>query len=506
MQKRKSKLVVKTLVFILIVAIAVVPLSIIFTPKWLTGNAESAIAEHYYEIEDDSLEVLFLGSSQIAWNIDTVRLYEEYGIMSYGIGGSHNPPMVNYYWLLDAIDRHKTLKTVLVDTSVIFNKDEELCADYTKNLQYMKMNKYKYNAIRDFYYNLETVDEKKDSFFETLLDFTFPLNEYHSRWNELDKVDFKPEEFDIYNMLGYTPMPEHWIPNMSYSNFVIENDTVDKSELFNEFQLGYLNRIIDTCKANNIDIILIKTPKSSWSKTGHEYIQKLADEKDVPFLEFTTDKPLKEMGFDFQRDMRDRDHLNARGAVKLADWLGNYLLENGDYTDARKKNLVSKKTLKDYERRKNQCFLNTAVTPSEFLKELEKKQYVVLLQSSADISSVWTPELQAQLEKLGFTIDISQLKGTRYVCLSRDGKCELEETSPETIENKSIAVIPGRKVKTTTNFNSCTTKFDGTVAFAQNGLRISVFDDTSGDLVTWATIYNEDGELRLNVDSAGKIK
>ena len=139
MQKRKSKLVVKTLVFILIVAIAVVQLSIIFTPKWLTGNAESAIAEHYYEIEDDSLEVLFLGSSQIAWNIDTVRLYEEYGIMSYGIGGSHNPPMVNYYWLLDAIDRHKTLKTVLVDTSLIFNNDDELCADYTKNLQYMKM-------------------------------------------------------------------------------------------------------------------------------------------------------------------------------------------------------------------------------------------------------------------------------------------------------------------------------------------------------------------------------
>ncbi len=110
--------------------------------------------------------------------------------------------------------------------------------------------------------------------------------------------------------------------------------------------------------------------------------------------------------------------------------------------------------------------------------------------------------MQAQLEQLGFRIDISKMKGQRYVCAVRDGVSVLEEVSSEIIKNKSFSVIPGLKAKTTTNFGESEIKFDGTVPFEKHGMRICVFDDETGNIVSNGTIYNENGELKLYVDSA----
>ena len=252
--------------------------------------------------------------------------------------------------------------------------------------------------------------------------------------------------------------------------------------------------------------MLIKTPKAAWSLTGHNFIQKLADEKDVPFLEFTTDKALKEIGYVYEQDMRDRDHLNARGSVKLADWLGNYFIENGyKFTDYRDSGVVDKKTLNRYHKQRNLAYLNSTLTPEEFLKELNKRDYDVAIQSSADITDYWTPELQKQLEKYGFTLDIASLHGMKYTAVVQDGKTTLELVSPDKIET-AFKVIPSTKIKLVTAFSETTTKVgrDSPLKYSKNGLRLTAFDKDTGNLVSRATFYVEDDELKLNVDLEDK--
>ncbi|MBR7072143.1 MAG: hypothetical protein IKI33_00810 [Eubacterium sp.] len=506
MKNKKFRNASKAIIFVLVAVIIYSSLNPIFKPKWLDQNAETSFAQHFYEFDNDKIEMIFLGSSQITCCIDTVELYEKYGILAYDLGGSLNTLTINYYWMLDALSRHKTINTVVVDTSLVFNGDNDLDANFRKNLDYMKWSKYKFQAVEAYYENFETPTTLEDSKFETMINFAFPMMRYHSRWNDLDEVDFNVEKYDLMNCLGFSPTASRWQPNLPYEDFCIENDTVDKMELFDEVQYNYLIKIIDECKSRSINCVLIKTPKAAWSLTGHNFIQKLADEKDVPFLEFTTDKALKEIGYVYEQDMRDRDHLNARGSVKLADWLGNYFIENGyKFTDYRGSGVVDKKTLNRYHKQRNLAYLNSTLTPEEFLKELNKRDYDVAIQSSADITDYWTPELQKQLEKYGFTLDIASLHGMKYTAVVQDGKTTLELVSPDKIET-AFKVIPSTKIKLVTAFSETTTKVgrDSPLKYSKNGLRLTAFDKDTGNLVSRATFYVEDDELKLNVDLEDK--
>jgi len=45
---------------------------------------------------------------------------------------------MNYYWLLEALNHQHNIKTVMIDTSLVYNTDEDVAADYMKNLQNMR--------------------------------------------------------------------------------------------------------------------------------------------------------------------------------------------------------------------------------------------------------------------------------------------------------------------------------------------------------------------------------
>lgn len=503
MKNKKLRNALNAIIFVLIFVLSFSYLTKVFVPKWLDSNAEASVGTHFYEQKKDSLEVVFLGSSQITQCVDTVELYKKYGILSYDLGGSHNTLLVNYYWLLDVFKTQKNIKTVVVDTSLVFNRDTEQDVNYRKNLDYMKWSMNKFNAIKDYHDKIPTPLTESDSLFKMETSFMFPLTRFHSRWNELDEKDFNMEKYDVYNIQGYTAACNRWRPTFPYERFCIENDERDDDyKLFNEVQTSYLHKIIDECKSRGVECILIKTPKSAWNKTAHNYVEKLAKERDVPFLEYTTDKALKEMNFVWEQDMRDGDHLNARGSVKFSDLLGKYLVEHGEYTDYRKKNGISKKLLKKYEKAKNHCYLSTALTPEEFLKELKNDKYSIAIQSSGDISDYWTPELQKQLEELGFSLKIAELKGFNYAAGVKNGEEKVCEVTKDVIDAR-FRVIPSIKLKLIYEEDQTKTALvhEKAYEYSKEGLRFTVFDSENGFLTTRATFYESDGKLELFVET-----
>ena len=501
MRNKKIKNAAKAVIFILICAIISCSLTRTFAAKWYDKNSETAIAKHFYELKEDSIEVLLLGSSQVAWSIDSVEFYKKYGIATYGIGGSHNNLLMNYYWLLEALKTQRNIKTVMLDVSIVFNSDPDEAADYMKNLQGMKWGKNKYNAIRDYYNKIETPETEEDSFFDVIINYFFTLNQYHTRWNELDEEDFDDTKYDIHNVMGYTANSFMNRDLLPYDQFIIDNDKKDNSDDFKPVQAEYTKKIIDECKKRGIQIVLIKTPKNSWSKTGSDYIQKLADEEGIDFLECTTDKALKEIGIDYNRDMRDRDHLNVRGAKKLADYFCEYLLAHGSYTDKRKDNVVSKKSLELYRKKTDACYLNTTLTPKEYLDVLSQYNYTTVIQSSGDISEYWTDELQQSLEKSGFTLKIADLKGINYIQAVRNGEVIREAVDKDEL-TESIRIIPSKSVKFVSDFGNTKTtpRFENPLKYGKSGLRITAFDEDTGEPISRATIYKNDGVLDIAIE------
>ena len=212
---------------------------------------------------------------------------------------------------------------------------------------------------------------------------------------------------------------------------------------------------------------------------------------------------MKETGIIYDRDFKDPDHLNVRGAEKLADYYCKYLLAHGEYSDARKKNAISKENLEIYHKKYDSCMLNSTLTPEEYLDELSKRDYTIVLQSSGDISDKWTDELQKGIEKSGFTMKIAEQKGKNYLTAVRKGEV-IRDTSAEGEIKDNIKVVPSNKVKFISNFKDSETKpkFSKALTYEKDGLRITVFDKDSGEALSRATIYSSEDTLKIYIEKA----
>ena len=84
--------------------------------------AGSEIANDFFELEENSVDVLFLGASQMYCGINAQKLTDEYGILSYDFGGGGQSLMISYYYLQEAL-KHQKPHLVCVEVCKLFDAD-----------------------------------------------------------------------------------------------------------------------------------------------------------------------------------------------------------------------------------------------------------------------------------------------------------------------------------------------------------------------------------------------
>ena len=153
-----------------------------------------------------------------------------------------------------------------------------------------------------------------------------PFSLYHSRWEELLSgqsarlVDCEPF------MMGSEMRVGHGDP-LPYTR----THNIAADELPGE---AALRRIIDTCRSNGIEPVLmaLPAPVSEEEQMEMNRAQLLADELGVPFLNLFDEAT----GIDFTTDCYDYlGHMNPDGATKLTAFLGAWLSERYELTDHR---------------------------------------------------------------------------------------------------------------------------------------------------------------------------
>ena len=109
----------------------------------------------------------------------------------------------------------------------------------------------------------------------------------------------------------------------------------DQSAVLPEFCYAQLSRMIELCKENNAELLLIGLP---WSTTNEwlgmaEKACVFAETQGAAYL--SMDAIICETDFDYATDMADPGHLNYNGAIKVTGFLGQFLKENYNLPDRR---------------------------------------------------------------------------------------------------------------------------------------------------------------------------
>lgn len=312
-------------IYCILFALLLFLISPIFVPKWNTSddNYSGSVVRGFYAEKEGSLDVLFMGNSDMYRGIIPIELYDNYGIASYAITSPGQRMWTGYYVLEDAL-KHQKPKVIFYNVDSIGSTDPSAESNYRKAFDNMKWSTTKIKAI--------LFDDAFEFSLMKKVAFVFPVLRFHDRLSDLTKEDFTlsygthPFEYKGYDLTVKTnghSDGQSYMENKG-EEFVIPDKT-----------LKYLDMFVEKCKSEGITLVLTEVPSSeSWSYAKSETLAKYAKEKGVTFLDLN--KHNDEIKIDWKTDTPDKgDHLNIYGAEKVTKFIGKYLDENFDLPDRR---------------------------------------------------------------------------------------------------------------------------------------------------------------------------
>ena len=324
------KKIISAIILIVLIILILLAISPIFVPKWILegDNYITNIVRGFYAEKNNSLDVIFMGNSDLYRGLSPVILWDEYGIASYSYTSPGQRAWTAYYVLLDALRSQKP-KVILFNMDEIQSTNQSTESCYRKAFDNMQLSSVKLKALINPVYKISVSDR---------LSYIFPILRYHSRISNLTSDDFKyAYGYNEYENKGLDLIAKVKPYNGGSSYMEDKGETYE----FPDKTKKYIDKIVSTCKKEGIELILIDIPSAdSWSYAKSQAVSKYAQENNLKFIDCNLH--LDEIGIDWTHDTADSgDHLNIYGAEKVSKYIGKYLNTNCTLPDRRKDSAYS---------------------------------------------------------------------------------------------------------------------------------------------------------------------
>lgn len=348
----KVKKISKCIIFFIIGLFILHKLTYILVPKWVsTVDPASPRFDGFYSQEKNTLDVLVVGASDVGRGYSPITVWNQYGITSYNLGTSNQTMSLAYYVIKEAL-KYQQPKVIVLDMDATFVTNDAPEGEYRKLFDNMKLDEVKIQAVWD-----ENVRA------DNKLSYIFPILRFHSRWNELVANDVKKSLKNKYQSISYQGMAMNCdiVPYMDTKKYMEEKGEVE--EITSE-NLYYINKIVELCKENNIQLLWTEIPSSiSWSLARSKKTAELANTYGIEFIDYNLEPIQKELGFDWKIHTADKgNHLNVNGAEIISKHIGKVLQEKYNCISNKNNKTIAEKWEKE------------ATRYEENMKKLEQEQ------------------------------------------------------------------------------------------------------------------------------------
>jgi len=287
--------------------------------RLLLLKSEDGISQFqaFYKQPENSVDVIFAGSSKVYIDVSTGVLWENHGIAAFDLGGAEAPSWVSYYDLKEALKTQRP-KVICYEVSVAAMYDMLTQADNwaSDNNFAMKWNSNRIDQLR--------INSTEEEFYERLI----PLNIMHTRYKELTENDFT----NVNNSVNYKGFdPRETITDDEFEDMSSVTDTEPCTEKEEE----YIRKIIQLGKEEGIPVLLFASPYMASEGEAQiiNYVGEIARSEGADFIDFN--KNYSDFGMDFALDMADSGHLNQTGNYKFSDYFGSILKDRYGVPDRR---------------------------------------------------------------------------------------------------------------------------------------------------------------------------
>jgi hypothetical protein len=301
------KNLIKDLIFLIIFIILFVICSNIFVLK---GNGFGSDVTSFYNLEKNSLDIIFFGSSHSYSTFNPELIEKESGLKSYNFATQQQPIQITYYYMVEALKTQKPKYFVLESHMLTLDYDYAEEGTIRDALDKMKPSLNKFNAIN------AAVKNKEDR-----ASYYINIIKYHSRYKELTTADIKEgllqNGIDNNGYISLESKPEVMIDNKK----ILKQNS--KKEIYYK-NIEYLNKIIELAKENDIELILVKTPCQMTDETQAKvnWLVEYTKENNIDFIDYN--KKIKELDIK-TGDFYDTGHLSGSGSTKVSKNFVEYI-------------------------------------------------------------------------------------------------------------------------------------------------------------------------------------
>lgn len=417
------------------------------------GDAKEDIVRHFYQTEDNIIDVIFYGSSHCYCTVNQAVLWDNTGIAGFNFATGCSHLGNTYYYIKESL---KTQHPKVMAVEVFYATEAEygIAGNVYRNVLDM-------NWSGEYVDNAGYTKRNSDVAGVSLAELLLKVPIIHTQYRDLSESDFRDKRF--YGRGNYM----FWEVNED-AETPEACDTKVVGELSKE-TMYWLDKIVELADNEKIDLIFWVSPYllSEDEAKIFNAIEEYAKVKDIDFINFN--HITGETGFDYTTDMVDRGHVNASGSDKVTRWLGEYLQD--------KYNLPSHKQEEKYylwelnaEAWRHQI-RNHEIQETQNLEELlcilPTQGYSVVIMATGKYAEQLCgeyEEYQIKPENSYYGIWLYE-DGKEHIWDGKDLKLDLNQYTAMTVRN-GVVNIAGQRFYT-----------------PSNGVRVLVFDNLLDEIV-----------------------
>jgi len=271
--------------------------------------------QEFHAYPENSLDVVFLGSSHCYRSFVPKIFDERLGVNSFNLGSSSQSIFTSYFVLKEALEFQSPKIVVFEVFNGTFQVDEnEAFVDLMYNYDYLKSQEVKWEVKASLSVNKN-------------IEMLFPAYRFNHNLNlflENPGVNADKQENSIYSHKGYV---ETDLPASYYKFSKVEKNEIEQKELV-ILQLKYFEKIIHLLNEKNIELILITQPMhpDAYARTKdlgqNDFLDSIATLKNLRYHNFNGNQT-------FTGDQYyDSHHFNKKGAEKFSHLVCDSLLKD----------------------------------------------------------------------------------------------------------------------------------------------------------------------------------
>lgn len=269
----------------------------------------------FYGEPENTIDVLYVGSSPLLRGISPLLMWQEYGFTGYVRASALQAPAVSYGILEESLEYQSPELVVLLFDNIFLEYDyAEREGDLRRGLDGMKLSKQKLAIAQE----VTQADER-----QSLISYAFSLLRYHDRWKEIDWTERELHPKSEHSTKKGNLYLREITPQSYPENFM--EPTGEAAPAFDADAQAYIEKSLALCAEKEIPVLLLHLPKMSWTYEQSMAMEAFAAENGAAYLDLDRAEYRSQLDLDPAVDFYDQGHLNLTGVEKVSKWLGAWL-------------------------------------------------------------------------------------------------------------------------------------------------------------------------------------